>query len=676
MKLLKISMENFRQFYGKQQDIEFAAGDQNITIIFGENGKGKTGIFRALMFGLYGSVYIEQDNPKEELHLVNFLALEEAGNMPVEAKVCLQFESKGKTYELHRSVMGVMTGKGIKEQLGDVELFITDEIGNFSPESIKDETEVQRIINDILDESIKDFFLFDAEKIETLAKTDKNVKEEVKNGIVKLLHIDKIEAAIHLLNKLYTSEKRRLTQDSQNLGLRQKENEIEELTNEIKDLEEKIALKDSNIQACTQEIDEIETKLSENEDVKKIQEKYNETKEKKTYEQRLLKAKKDEMKNILLADGSNLILKDTYYSVKNYLDQVLVDQQDLIPIEVIEKSLNEMICACCGTDLRENPDHLSNVEVLKNSFKRSNLTPLISLIHSMVHDFQINEEDTMHTIDTSLKEFREIKNNITAVDRQLEAFQADISNKAQEQENLSNLETTLKQKKQDLENFKVDFVKMKDQMTEKENKKKAKEKEFSHLLSQNESLKVDAKVLQYIEELKNEFEKVFVEYSDHMRHRLMEEATSIFKFLIDRKDKDLISKIDINEKYEIEILGWDQVNITQDISQGQRQVVSLSFITALAKVATGDDVDISFPLFMDTPFGRVSGNNRDQLIENIPLLSSQWILLLTDTELSKTEEMKFKATGKLGKWYKLDQIKNGHSDIVELDLQDALATRG
>ena len=42
-------------------------------------------------------------------------------------------------------------------------------------------------------------------------------------------------------------------------------------------------------------------------------------------------------------------------------------------------------------------------------------------------------------------------------------------------------------------------------------------------------------------------------------------------------------------------MGWDNINITQDISQGQRQVVALSFITALAKVAAGDEVTVDFP---------------------------------------------------------------------------------
>ncbi len=47
---------------------------------------------------------------------------------------------------------------------------------------------------------------------------------------------------------------------------------------------------------------------------------------------------------------------------------------------------------------------------------------------------------------------------------------------------------------------------------------------------------------------------------------------------------------------------------------------------------------------MDTPFGRISGKNRDNLIENIPMLTSQWILLLTDTEFTVSEEMKIKST--------------------------------
>ena len=38
--------------------------------------------------------------------------------------------------------------------------------------------------------------------------------------------------------------------------------------------------------------------------------------------------------------------------------------------------------------------------------------------------------------------------------------------------------------------------------------------------------------------------------------------------------------------------------------------------------------------------------------------------------------MRFKSTNKLGKWYKLEQITTGHSEIVAMEINDAMATRG
>jgi DNA sulfur modification protein DndD len=675
MKILEISLNNFRQFYGHQK-IVFANGKENITIIFGENGKGKTGIFRALMFGLYGITHIQQDNPKEQIHLVNLLAMDRNQNMPIDMSVKLLFEHKGKNYEINRFARGFKSGSSITEKIMEAELNIIDENGNYSAEPITDDKEIKETINEILDESIKDFFLFDAEKIETLAKTDAKVKEEVKNGIVKLLQIDKLEAAINLLKKLYTSEKKRITASSHNLDLTRKQNEIEELTDQLSDMQEKMSLKEENKVSCSLEIERIEEQLAENEDVKQIQEKLNVEKEKKNLHVRLAKDKKNEIKSELVNHSYHLIMKDTYFSAKNYLDQILVDQKDLIPIEVIEKSLRDFVCACCGNDLQQHQENLAHIELLKNNFKRSELTPLISQITSNIHDYSIEEEEMLNHIDSKLRDFREIKDGIEEIEREIDKYHDEIQNKAQEQKNLRNLESTLNSKKVYLRDLDIEVENLKFQVNEKEKEKDALEKDFTRLIRENESLQIDYKILKYIESLRDHFEQVFKEYSDEMRTKLTAETTEIFKMLIDRKDKELVKRIDINDKYEIEIMGWDHINITQDISQGQRQVVALSFITSLAKVAAGGIQDINFPLFMDTPFGRISGNNRDHLIDNIPNLTSQWVLLLTDTELSRTEEMRFKGTGKLGKWYKLDQIEPGHSDIVEVQINETMSTRG
>lgn len=676
MKLLQISLNNFRQFYGSQ-NIDFAHDDKNITIVFGENGKGKTGIFRALMFGLFGDISLRQDDEKGKgLHIVNLKALKENINNPVDGSVKIIFEHKDKKYELTRVMQGVMTTNSHIERVLDPRLHIFDENGNYSADAITDNEKIKVIINGIIHEKIKDFFLFDAEKIDTLTKTDLKVKDEVKTAIVKLMQIDKLEDGINLLKKLYNSERRTMITSSQNLDLNRREEEIQNLNDEIKKIEEKIILKEENKKSCEREINDIETKLLENEDVRKLKEKCEEEIKKRHINMKLASAKKEDIKQILLQNAHTLVMKDSHIPTKGYLEQIIVDQKDLIPIEVIEKSLNDMICACCKTDLNEDEERYKNILMIKKNFKRSELTPLISLINSSIHDISFDEEEIHNKIGRYLSDFRDIKGDIEDIQKMIDKYNSEITLEANQEESLKELEKTLEFKRKKLEGLKFEIIVVKQNLEEKNKEKLRKEDEFNKVLKEQDALRKDKLVLDHIEKLKNAFEEIFKEYSDEMRNELTSESTRIFKLLIDRKDKDLINKIEINNKYEIDLIGWENINITPDISQGQRQVVALSFITALAKVAAGGTKNIDFPLFMDTPFGRISGNNRDHLIDNIHNLTSQWILLLTDTELSRTEEMRFKSTGKLGKWYKLDQVEKYHSNIVEIDINESMATRG
>lgn len=675
MKLNKMTMENFRQFYGTH-DIVFSSGDKNITIIYGENGKGKTGIYRALMFSLFGNVTLEQDNKDDDVHIVNFVALTENKPQPVEASVTIEFEAKSKRYKLKRKIKGVMYNGSSREQLGNAELTVIDEHGNYSPDSITDEHKIKSIVHSIIDESIKDFFFFDGEKIAALSKTSTEMKKEVKNGIIKLLHIDKLQEAINVLTNLRNDERRRIAKEAKNLNIEKKQQEINDISCSIEQLEELMSAKEMNMEACSEEIGNIRSKLDEDEDIKKIQEQYDQINSQKAMILELLKEKKEQLRETLTSNGMHLQLKDIYPSVKNYLKQVLTDQEDLVPIEIIEKSLEEMTCATCGSDLTHNDEMLNNIKRIKQNYKRSDLTAFSSMISGTVTDFQQIEEEVEHNLQMKLSDYRTTKDDLEEIERDLDTMTNSISNKANQRKNLKVMRETLEMKEKEYEELRKGLLDDNDAIASKIKELKIKEKEFNTLISQSNSLRTDKKVLDRIDELRENFINIFEDYSFNMRQRLTDETTAIFKTLIDRKDKELINKININEKYEIEIIGWDNMNFTSDISQGQRQIVSLAFITALAKVATGGQNDIHFPLFMDTPFGRISGNNRDHLIENIPELTSQWILLLTDTELTKEEERKVKGTNKLGGWYLLHQNDTMKSSVIEIDIKDSMATRG
>jgi len=100
MKLLELKLNNFRQFYGVQC-IEFSKDPQNITVILGENGNGKTGIFRAILFCLFNEKELRKDKEDKsssanKIHLVNLNMLNENVGMPVMATVELSSKIKEK----------------------------------------------------------------------------------------------------------------------------------------------------------------------------------------------------------------------------------------------------------------------------------------------------------------------------------------------------------------------------------------------------------------------------------------------------------------------------------------------------------------------------------------------------------------------------------------------------
>lgn len=675
MQLTSIIVNNFRQYYGEQK-IEFARGEKNVTIIFGENGKGKTGLFRALIFGIFGEIYINQDNSNDEIHLVNFNALEENKGYPVEAYVIVNFTHKQKEYIIKRKVIGYKNDNKIIEKVSDIELNIKDENGNYDSKNNITDDEKNKLINNIFDPKIKDFFLFDAERIETLAKTDKKSRLEVQNGIKNLLNIDKLQKAVDITNDLVNEERRNISRRTNDKEVIECEENIKTIDEEIKAIEEIIDIKKSEKLACEEEIESVEKKLRENESIRIIQDKIKEKQFYKRTKEELLDSEKQAITEKGFYKCHMLLMDPMYEMARDYLGQVVIKQKDLIPLEIIEKSLNERICSCCKVDLSKNIEAYNEIVKLKKNFKRSELTPLISEITNTINEFLEEKDKELNSIKLRLSKIREIKDEVEEIQEDINKLREESKGKSKGITDLEQLEETKKRCEDSKVRIKKDIDNLEGRKESSIENLKKERRKYDRLISENDAVKFESKKLEYMKKLNTDLQSILDGYSEAMRKRLMEETTEIFKKLIDLKDRELVSKININYKYEIQVINRLDTIITQDISQGQRQIVALAFITALAKVAAGDNSSIDFPLFMDTPFGRVSGNNRDNLIENIPTLAKQWILLLTDTELTINEELKIKEVGKLGKWYKLNQISDGHSRIEEVSLESTMATRG
>lgn len=679
MKILTLELKNFRQYYG-QQKITFSTDNhQNTTIIFGENGKGKTGIYRAIMFALFGSKHIPQDNENKELHLVNFIHIDDNKPDFAEGQVTVEFEHEGQYHILTRTIVANKTGTGkISERTGRSELKYKDEQGNITPTVHNDEQKIKQIVNKILDEEIKDFFLFDAEKIDTLTKNDEVIRRQVKDAIFNLLQMNNIEEAKNVIQVEKRRVEDRMRDNVGNEELNAKVHEKEKLETQVEEKKELLTEIEKNIIEAEKTIDEHTLTLNKNRDILVIQDKVANNIREIGRLEGIMKDLNNDFVNDHFHTAPYLIMQNTLLGNAKEFDNFLGEDKVNIPAELIEESLEAKSCLVCNTDLEVNVENKNYVSSLLESYKHSETFDLARTLIRMYENKKEEFERDEQKLNSSLQKYRDIKETINNLIEDNEGFKKEISNQAKLDINLSQIEKMISlaeiEKKQQEEKHIIQGNNI------EELKVRIEEiiKRINYIYSMQSKNEKERTKFDFLINLENSIKKITKDFNDEMRMLLGKETTSIFKELIDQKDIDLIEKVEINGKFEIKAIDQNNISILSDISQGQRQILSLAFITALARLAVkrNDSDMIDYPLFMDSPFNRLSGNNRDHLISQLPTLTSQWILLLTDTELTYSEEKVFKNTGHLGKWYKIEQIEAGHSEIVEVDLSEDMATRG
>jgi len=656
----KIELYNFRQFFGKQV-IDFSSGDKNITLVKGNNGYGKTGIFRALIFGLYGETHLSQDNKNEEIHLVNFKAIRENREFITQAKVKVFFETDFKKYCIERSVKA---NREHSEQIGSSKLDIIDENGNYTVSSTEDDYEIKLTIEKIIGSDIKEFFFFDGEKIETLAKTTKQVKKEIKNAIVKLLQIEIIESASKLLGSLYNKEKTNISRKAKELNLENIQHDIEDISANIEKIDKKIEETQVELDECSSEIEENEKTLQNNKKILDLQKRINTEKEKKVIIQKSINDKVIYLKEEFFNYSHCFFIKENYSQTLEYLKQIQKSQPNDLSINIIEQILEEKKCIC-GQNLEGKKEILEHFKKRKEQYKHSEL---ILFLKQLIHETQNYDEiisEKIASLRDRLKDINEENKELIKRKKLISSLNEEIKRESKTEKDLEKIESQLEDLREEYEKLNETNIRLQYQKKVKSEEQKDLESEYDQQLKKNTKMKFYSIYLEKIKALKNGFEANFNIYSDKMRQELMTKTTEIFNKIVDYTNVETISKIKINEKYELEVYNYANEKMTQDISQGQRQIIALSFITALASMAVVEKDNKIFPLFMDTPFARIDGKNRPALIKILPKLTNQLILLLTDTELSDKEILKFKDTKKIGKWYELTKTDKDSSTISE-----------
>lgn len=665
MNLVNLTLHDFRQFYG-QHEINFSQDPYNVTVIMGENGNGKTGIFRAVNFCLFGERILEKDtqnNQSGAVHLVNFNKLQENVGEVVEALVTLEFTHNNKYYILTRSVGDRMNQKGKLETnlREEVTLHIRD-IGESDGKLFQRPGEIKNLLNSVISTKVKDLFFFDGDKIEMLSTSSREARLEIKNGILKLLNIeviDRLKAGLRIIIKdLRTQLKQSPNEQLKNAEI--KKSTIEEQINQWQ-----LELDGLNtlIEKNQEELNETNELLLSNKDIHELQKLLTQKQNELAKQVGIMEIQERTMRDFVATEAQHL---NSLESLK-FIYNAIVDLESKegfdsgLTTEIIHKILESQKCMC-GTHLDETNEFFSQLNDLLEKQKLLDVIAFFRDFKSRINSIIQKENEYFETIKTTLSNYHQLSHFNAEVEKDIEDIQLRISFLAKMDLDLEALEA----KKESLSNKDRDILLNTGRL--KENIK-IKSKELDQINNQIESLmSLDRQMTQllrkqkYYDQLYEIFDNVSDTYSKKMRDKLAIKTTEIFSSLISDKDRTLLQKVEISDTYELNAVGWNDVPLFKDISSGQKQILSLAFVTALANVASGEEEHhIDMPLFMDTPFAKLDAKNRANLLKYMPDLTSQWVLLVTNTEMTSFEANILMDKNKANDYYLIEKVSDGKS---------------
>jgi DNA sulfur modification protein DndD len=223
VKLQSISLTNFRQFAGKQWFDLSSDAVKPVSMLFGANGAGKTTFLNAFTWALYGTM--SEDVEQQERMVTDSVWRSLPVGGTAEVSVEARFDHEGRNYRLLRSATLRKESDAQGPASPEVRLWMTKSDGSSELVGAPQQT-----IYSILPPGVSRFFFFNGERIENLVK--KGAYAEVQKDIKVLLDLEQVERAIAHLPKV----DRKLTADLKKHG-GDKASEIQEAIDALRESE-------------------------------------------------------------------------------------------------------------------------------------------------------------------------------------------------------------------------------------------------------------------------------------------------------------------------------------------------------------------------------------------------------------------------------------------------------
>lgn len=647
--LKKLEMDNFGPFKG-YQTLEFPPS--GITVIYGENMRGKTKLLNAIRYALFGKV-LSRASREESLHLIG--NWEAARDGQYGFQVVLHFESDSHDYALTRSYL---PREGVDQPLDDrdyvQELFLKRDGIMLGPEQT--DTELARIIP----EQVARFFLFDGELLqeyEELLRDDSRMGVRITEAIERILGVPILTNARADFRELHRQAQRQASKAAQ------RDLKTQELGNHLEERHEHRRYLEDEKERSQQELLELEAsraslyqELRKSEKVKVYLDEIDEKRRAVNEREGQLRDRKEDLKDIM-TDSWRGLLSQKLHLIEIELrerQQAFQERMELAALtEQVRQSISASVCVVCGQPIdTDTADTMS--EHLNELLAGAAHEPDIQRMHDLTYRIRILQgftapdrtelvSEVQDSIDNLIVQISDSKDRLNELEEYVEGYDqsairamyADYDRTVKE---IGELEHGIS----DLEQKILETDEAIDRLLEEIRK-------VSGSDPSRESRKSDMLGLLY-----QMFDRGVAAYRDQLRSHVEKDATDLFLMLTSEPE---YKRLSINDSYGLRIIHTDNAEIPVR-SAGAEHIVALSLMGALQRNAP-----LQGPIVMDSPFGRLDTAHTNNVIGALPRMGDQVILLVYRSELHP-EQAREILGGALAAEYRLDRQSARHTILV------------
>lgn len=608
MYLMKLTVCNFRGFFGRQS-IDFSPpGEQAVTVIHGENGAGKTNLLNAIFWCLTGEFTPRLSNPEM---LINKSAL--YGYNDRECYVEVIFNHDGYTYEANRFVVSQ----------NDHRFVVTRRDGD----ERKPVPNERQFIERIIPKALSRWFFFDAEAIGELELSG---SESFRKSLRRILGFELVDLLLEDLQQALGKKQRSLTNLVNVKELNDIQKKIDDIEAILPSQKRKYKELDEQVQSIEGAVKSVEEKLRELPKSKPLQERrsrleFDRSKRvstKKELQEQAMKHLGEACPAILISSkalsfSGQLHLKENTGRLPAPFSEQLVDD-----------ILHDGMCVCG----RSVDPQSAEEEKIKSLLKHASTTAFNNRIRSIqyllkevgiaTHDYpgkaikfdeDIQKSDVeIAQVDQDLKEIREELKTIDEDSiRTLENERIKLGSSYRDAvSRLAVIENTISKNEAQIKDLRVRY----DAATKR--------------LGHGSNVKSEINKIQRL----HDYLKRTLKAQEHRALNVL--MVNLNQVLDKYLTKHYFARIN-SSTYSVDLIDEQSRHVGR--STGEGQVLKFAFITtvvALAGRKTAEKIDFLAeptvaPLVLDAPFSALDPEYQSSVAENLAKQTSQLVLLLS-----------------------------------------------